>query len=955
MFSLATIQSASAAQGEQPSMQQGVRVIETSQSDFRWNAPRDVSAPKPHAYPTDSATPGRNNGAAKAGTTTCPSTVIATTNCTLTYMGGAGQGVIEGNPKVYLVFWGSQWGSPTNLSGATTFASANDPKGVAPYLYNFLAGLGTSGDNWSNVMAQYCDNGGTVTISVGATTCPVGAMTTGRATPNGALAGVLIDNATPAPAAAADQEIANEALKAAAYFGTNATHNKSSQYVIVSPTKTNPGSYKTGGFCAWHDYAISPSSTSGSIAYTNLPYLPDAGASCGQNFVNSGTAGTLDGVSIVEGHEYAETLSDMNVNPSISGWYNNSVGENGDICAWVPKANLGGAANMTTTTGTFAIQGTWSNVQNACSTGQSGQPISSPVFGSSSASITLSGRDFTGTSGVVVGGNPATGLVVNSDKSLTLTLPIGSNVTTLVATNTTWGALTTPFYYGSQILFSNTSLPNARQNSSYSASVASTGGPAGVTYALATGSALPTWLSLNPSTGALTGTPPSTGNFTFDVNAVSAGITLATYRGSVNVLPPAPIFTAATPPSSAQVGNPYSYTFTATSSLPLTFSVASGALPVGLSLSTSGVLSGTPTANGTYAFSVSANNGSKTTTATLNITVTTPAPTITALSSTTWWRNSVTITGTNFTGATLVKFGPSAAASFSVVSNTSITAIVPTGASTGTISVTTPGGTATSSATFILTKPTPSISSFTPATGGPGTSITITGSNLLDTSGATVNGANAPFVVLSATSVIVGVPAGVAAGSGKIILSSSVLANATSATNFKTSTSLVLPTVSKYSVTSGSVGTPVTLTGQNFAGALSVTFNNVSAKFTVQSATTILTAVPANATTGVITVTSAGGVSTFATSFRVSGIALNSTISSSSPTYGASVGGTVTLVGTNLAGVSAITVNGTAVTQYTIASNTGISFIIPAGATSGPIVLTTPGGTVTSASNLTII
>jgi hypothetical protein len=134
-----------------------------------------------------------------------------------------------------------------------------------------------------------------------------------------------------------------------------------------------------------------------------------------------------------------------------------------------------------------------------------------------------------------------------------------------------------------------------------------------------------------------------------------------------------------------------------------------------------------------------------------------------------------------------------------------------------------------------------------------------------------------------------------------------------------------------------------------------VKFNGVSAKFTVQSATTILTAVPANATTGVITVTSAGGVSTFNTSFRVSGNALNSTISSFSPTYGASVGGTVTLVGTNLAGVSAISVGGIAITQFTIASNTGLSFIIPAGAASGPIVLTTPGGSVTSASNLTII
>ena len=45
----------------------------------------------------------------------------------------------------------------------------------------------------------------------------------------------------------------------------------------------------------------------------------DAGASCGANFVNAGSGGALDGVTIVEGHEYAETLSDQNPG---GGWIN---------------------------------------------------------------------------------------------------------------------------------------------------------------------------------------------------------------------------------------------------------------------------------------------------------------------------------------------------------------------------------------------------------------------------------------------------------------------------------------------------------------------------------------------------------------------------------------------------------------------------------------------------------
>jgi uncharacterized repeat protein (TIGR01451 family) len=58
------------------------------------------------------------------------------------------------------------------------------------------------------------------------------------------------------------------------------------------------------------------------------------------------------------------------------------------------------------------------------------------------------------------------------------------------------------------------------------------------------------------------------------------------------------------------VGNVYGpYSFTATGSAPIGFSLNSGALPTGLSLSTAGVLSGTPTATGTFAFTVRAANG----------------------------------------------------------------------------------------------------------------------------------------------------------------------------------------------------------------------------------------------------------------------------------------------------------------------------------------------------------
>jgi len=112
---------------------------------------------------------------------------------------------------------------------------------------------------------------------------------------------------------------------------------------------------------------------------------------------------------------------------------------------------------------------------------------------------------------------------------------------------------------------------------------------------------------------------------------------------------------------------------------------------------------------------------------------------------------TVTIIGTNFTGATSVSFGGIAATSFAVNSATSITAVVGAGTS-GNVSVTTPGGTASMSGfTFI---PIPTITSFTPASGGTGTSITITGTNFSGATSVSFGGvAASSFTVNSATTI----------------------------------------------------------------------------------------------------------------------------------------------------------------------------------------------------------
>jgi hypothetical protein len=287
----------------------------------------------------------------------------------LQYGGGtAGVGVTTGAPRVYLVFWGSQWGTAgTDANGYTTLTG--DSQASAARLQGFFKGLGTGAESWSGVMTQYCEG-----VTSGATSCPSGGSHVGYPT-GGALAGVWLDPSAAAPAQATGSQIGAEAVKAAGHFAnTTATSNRSVQYVVLSPPGTHPDGFNTTGsqFCAWHDYTGdttltggAPSSPHGPLAFTNEPYVTDAGSSCGGNFVNSGSGGLADGVTIVEGHEYAETISDQY---PAGGWTDITGNENGDKCAWI-NSGQGAAQNIQLTTGSYPVQSTWANDFNGNSGG----------------------------------------------------------------------------------------------------------------------------------------------------------------------------------------------------------------------------------------------------------------------------------------------------------------------------------------------------------------------------------------------------------------------------------------------------------------------------------------------------------------------------------------------------------------------------------------------------------
>jgi len=167
----------------------------------------------------------------------------------------------------------------------------------------------------------------------------------------------------------------------------------------------------------------------------------------------------------------------------------------------------------------------------------------------------------------------------------------------------------------------------------YSSALVATGGVPPYTFSIISGS-LPPGLSLNTSTGAITGTPTQAGTFNFTAQVVdSTGSKAGTATANCSIVVAPPAITLACAGGTAQVGVPYSSALVATGGVPpYTFSIISGSLPPGLSLNTStGAITGTPTQAGTFNFTAQVvdSTGSKAGTATANCSIVVSPPAIT--------------------------------------------------------------------------------------------------------------------------------------------------------------------------------------------------------------------------------------------------------------------------------------------------------------------------------------
>ncbi|HLG17185.1 MAG TPA: putative Ig domain-containing protein [Blastocatellia bacterium] len=147
------------------------------------------------------------------------------------------------------------------------------------------------------------------------------------------------------------------------------------------------------------------------------------------------------------------------------------------------------------------------------------------------------------------------------------------------------------------------SLPSGVAGMPFNAQLTATGGKPPYTWSVTVG-ALPGGLNLNSATGIISGTPNAAGNFGFTVTATDSESRTASKGLSITVIPP-PLRIDVTPSIQGVRGTPLNYQPTASGGTPpYTWSMA-GALPAGLSFSAStGAVSGTATASGTFNISI---------------------------------------------------------------------------------------------------------------------------------------------------------------------------------------------------------------------------------------------------------------------------------------------------------------------------------------------------------------
>lgn len=287
----------------------------------------------------------------------------------------------------------------------------------------------------------------------------------------------------------------------------------------------------------------------------------------------------------------------------------------------------------------------------------------------------------------------------------------------------------------------------------------------------------------------------------------------------------------------------------------------------------------------------------------------------------------VSINGSGFTGVTTVTFGKASAASFTVHSDTLITADVGSGAS-GLVEVGGPKGYDSLAGFVFLTLATPGINSFSPDSGRTGTVVTINGTHFTGTTHVFFGGtAAASFTVASDT--VIEATVGRGASGSILVLNPAGLGSKGGFTYIPTT----VPThITSFSPDSAAEGMTVRIHGVSFTGTTFVGFGGVSASTFTVVADTLISAVVGNGSSGAVAVSGSRGTDSLAGFFYLQPLVTDIPHIFSFTPDSASTGTVVTISGTHFTGATSVSFGGTPAGSFTVVSDSVLDATVGLGA-----------------------
>ena len=570
-----------------------------------------------------------SSGGALSGTPTAGGTFNFTIKATdaNSFSGSQSYSVTVGAPTLTLTPSSSSFSATLSQAFSQTFAGSG---GTAPYRYSISTNSGTlptglSFNTATGTLAGTPTTPGTVNFTVTATDSSTGLgpfSTSGTYTLTAVAPTISVSPATlpnPTIATAYSQTVSASSGTApytyaitAGALPTGLSLNSSTGAITGTPTaggtfNLTVTATDANGYTGTRNFGLTVAAATVTVSPGTVP-----GATVGTAYTQSlaASGGTAP-------YTYAVTAGALPVGMTLS-----SAG----ALSGTPTA--GGTFNFTITS-TDASTGAGPYTGGRAYT----LTVASPTLAITPASGALNGvagtaygRNFSAGGGIgpytyamtVNAGTMPTGLVWNAGTATLAGTPTTAGTVNFTITATDSSTGSGPYAVGGtytlavsapSIAVSPVTLPAPAIAAAYSQTVSASSGTAPYTYAITAG-ALPTGLSLNSSTGAITGTPTAGGTFNLTVTATDANGYTGTRNFGLTVAAATVTVSPGTVPG-ATVGTAYTQSLAASGgTAPYTYAVTAGALPVGMTLSSAGALSGTPTAGGTFNFTITSTDAS---------------------------------------------------------------------------------------------------------------------------------------------------------------------------------------------------------------------------------------------------------------------------------------------------------------------------------------------------------